>query len=352
MRGAEDRCIAVVFIKRVEKFSEGYYANDFLVSCSTTASFRLTSSFEDARPYSISDFRDQGLGTHGAPEVASGKLKGFVSKAFQIKLTSPSDAVLKRLTFDILPKRGKGLARAALSQITQALPLDQIWASGTGDKLGPFGNFAARLLSLHGYDPSQATTFLKTSDPFYLYADTTGNIIASKSEDSAKRGEMSVDLEFTEIDPTKIYAREFIPSEGFFPDLESALNKTEEAEKLHQNMLRDISSYLKEKGVSTYESSSVDLMILLNDQTRIFEIKSSTLANIMAQAAKGAFQIACYCNAMDADHGPLSAALIIHKIEDTNVETFVHNALKRLGVKCLTYDPDRQWPQRVAGLLS
>ena len=165
LRGTEDRCIAVVYIKRVERFREGYYANDVLVSCDTTTSFRLSSSYEKAKPYTLSDFKDKSMGTHEAPEGAVGKLKGLISKTVQVQLVVPTDATLKRVKFEVIPKRGKGLAKAALSQITQALPLDQIWASGTGDKLGPFGNFASRLLSLHGYDASQAISFFKANDP-------------------------------------------------------------------------------------------------------------------------------------------------------------------------------------------
>jgi len=352
LRGVEDRCIAVASIKMVERFREGYYANDFLVSCDTTASFRLSSSFEEAKPYAISDFRDQGVGMHGASEEIARKLKGIVNNAVQVKLAAPADFPLKRVKFDVLPKKGKGLTRAALSQMTQTFPLDQVWASGIGDKLGPFSNFASRLLSLHGHNASQATPFLKAADPVSLLVGTVASIVASKPENSAQTVEKIVDLDFTEIDPETIYAREFVLSEGFLPDLESALSKTEAAEKLHQDMLRDISSYLKEKGILPYESTSVDLMIMLNDETRIFEIKSSTLTNIVAQAAKGAFQTACYINAMIADYQSLSAALILHKIEDTNLEKFVHDALDHLGVKYLTYDPRKKWPERVSGLLS
>lgn len=352
LRGSEDRCIAVASIKMVERFREGYYANDFLVSCDTTASFRLSSSFEEAKPYAISDFRDQGVGMHGASEEIARKLKGIVNNAVQVKLAAPADISLRRVKFDVLPKKGTGLTKAALSQMTQTLPLDQVWASGTGDKLGPFSNFASRLLSLHGHNAAQAAPFLKVSDPVSLLAGTAANIVDSKPESSAQTVEKIVDLDFTEIDPETIYAREFVLSEGFLPDLESALSKTEAAEKLHQDMLRDISSYLKEKGVSPYESTSIDLMITLNDETRIFEIKSSTRANIVAQASKGAFQIACYVNAMIANYQSLCAALILHKIEDENLEEFVHDALDHLGVKCLTYDPDKKWPEKVVGLLS
>lgn len=352
LRGGEDRCVAVASIKAVERFREGYHESDFLVSCDTTMSFRISTSFEGARSYGLDDFRDHGLGIHEAPEKAVNKLKGAVSRTVQVKLVPPAETALKRANFDALPKGRTGLAKAALSQITQALPLDQVWASGIGDKLGPFSNFASRLLTLHGYDAKEAASFLKANDPVYLCLNPTDEAVISESELSARMIEKCVDLDFTEIDPETIYAREFILSEGFLPDLESALSKTEAAEKLHQDMLRDISSYLKENGVYPYESSSIDLMIALKDQNRIFEIKSSTSANIVAQAAKGAFQVACYVNAMSSDYEPLDAAIILHSIEDTNLENFVHNALARMNVKYLTYDPRKKWPDRVAGLLN
>jgi hypothetical protein len=352
LRGNEDRCIAAASIKRVERYREGYYANDFVVACDTTTSFRISSSFEDAKPYALSDFLDQGIGMHAAPDETVAKLKGFVSRTVQVKLAAPAEATLKRINFDAPPKSGKRLAKTALSQITQALPLDKVWASGTGEKLGPFGNFASRLLSMHGYDVSQVTSFLKASDPVSLLAKATDNVAASKPEVLERAVENNIDLDFTEIDPETIYARDFVPSEGFLADLESALSKTESAEKMHQDMLRDISSYLQKKGVSPYESSSVDLMITLNEQTRIYEIKSSTIENIVAQAAKGAFQMACYVNAMASDYKPLDSALILYKIEDENLENFVHYALERLSVKCLTYDPSKKWPERVEGLLN
>ena len=338
-------------IKGVERFREGYHENDFLVSCDTTMSFRISTSFEDAKPYALDDFRDQGLGMHGAPEKAVNKLKGAVSKSVQVKLAAPADATLKRTNFDVLPKGDKRLAKAALSQITQALPLDQVWASGIGDKLGPFSNFASRLLTLHGYDARQASSFLKANDPVSLFTEATDDAAVSKLESAARAVAKRIDLDFTKIDPEKIYAREFILSEGFLPDLEGALMKTEAAEKLHQDMLRDISSYLKENGVYPYESASIDLMITLQDQTRIFEIKSSTPTNIVAQAAKGAFQMACYVNAMGADYDPLDAFLILHSVEDKNLEKFVHDALARLNVKYLIYNPREKWPERLPGLL-
>ncbi len=351
LRGVEDRCIAVVSVKKVEKFSEGYHADDFLISCDTAASFRLSSTFEEARPYSLSDFQSQGTGILQIAEDSISRLKNLVSKTIQVKLAEPTNAILKRVKFDTLSKKGEGLAKAALSQIVQAFPLDRIWDTGTGARLGPFGNFAAHLLALHEFDSSVVTDFLRKGDPFTVL---TQAMRSSKTvvEETVTFITKSVDLNFTEINPETVYAREFVPSNDMLSDLESALRKTEAAEKLHQAMLRDIAFYLKEKGLSPYESASIDLMISLNGRRKIFEIKSSTSLNIIAQAANGAFQIACYANAMAIDYEPLDTSLIMHKIQDAALEKFVHEALDRLGIKCLLYDPDTGWPNRVNGLLN
>lgn len=352
LRNIEDRCIALVKIKQVEKFNEGYYINDFLISCDTTVSFRLSSSFEGAKPYSISDFQNFEIGVHQINKDSSDKLSDKITANVQVKLARPAEAALKRVTFNITPRKGLGLAKAALSQITQTFPLDQIWASGIGAKLGPFGNFTSQLLYMHGYESLDAVGFLKENDPTSLLRIDEGAELLKTQKNSTLTFNKVVDLDFTEIDPKTIYAREYVSSENLLSDLESALNKTEAAEKLHQEMLRDIASYLKTQHIQPYESSSIDLMILNNEETKLFEIKSSTPENILAQAAKGAFQLACYINAMMNEYNPLKATLILYKIEQVELEAFVHNALDRLGIRYLTYDPTKKWPDKVNGLLN
>lgn len=351
LRRNEDRCIAVASIKMVEKFKEGYYKDDFLISCDTTKSFRLSSSFLKAKPYALNDFSANGLGMHSASVEAVGKMSGYISNTVQVKFSQPVASVLRRVKLEVLPKRGESLAKAIISYLTQALPLDEVWGAGTGDKLGPFSNFASRLLTFHGFSDAQAAIFLKENDPVYLLTKAIAGGLVPNPLDSIKSIKKGVDLDFTRVVPDMIYARKFVPSEQSKSDLEGALAKTEAAEKLHQEMLRDIVSYLSGKGVLPYESLSIDLMISLEDTTCIFEIKSAMAANITAQAAKGAFQIACYFNAMVSDYQPLKAALILHKIEDAKMERFVHDALDRLNVKHLTYDPQKRWPDRVKGLL-
>ena len=352
LRGQEDRCLGVITTKRIERFSEGYHTGDFLITCDLNASMRLSAGFETAKPYAITDTQKLSIGINRISDDIADKLKALISNTVQVKLAAPSDAFLATVKFDSMPKKGVGIAKMALSQIIQKYALDQIWASGTGAKLGPFGNFAARLLSIHGQESAvEIVNFLKDNDPLRILLQQAAPTGTGNEHNNSSVSQKVVDLDFTEIDPATIYAREFVASDTGLPDLESALNKTEAAEQLHQAMLRDISTYLKGKAFSPYESGSVDLMINYHERTKIYEIKSSNIMNVIAQAAKGAFQIACYVNAMKVDYNPLDAALIMHKIDDENLEKFTHEALKQLGIRYLVYNPAHEWPDRVKGLL-
>jgi hypothetical protein len=160
----------------------------------------------------------------------------------------------------------------------------------------------------------------------------------------------SVDVEFTEIDPDKIYARKFISVDSKFRDLEETLNKTEHAEKVHQAMLKDISSYLLTKGVVPYESGSIDLMFRSGSKLNVFEIKSSNAGNLLAQAAKGAFQLACYLNELIKDYGNLEARLVLHETGCREIQSYAIEVLTKLGIQALIYDPAQPWPKRLHGL--
>lgn len=350
MRTHEDRCIGVLGVKQIERFSEGYHSGDFLITCDSASSVRLSSAFDRAKPYLVENLQELGPGIHEIPAETTRRIRSSISNSIPVRLTVPPESMLRNIELEHVSKGSVSLLKTALSRIAREFSLDQIWASGAGAKLGPYANFAQSLLDVKGYGAlnAEAVAFLKEADPLSaLLKQRAGN----KNAEPGTTGR-SVDLDFTEIDPANVYAREFIYHGDVSLDLENAIRKTETAEKLHQSMLRDISAYLKKNSITPFESGSVDLMIEHSGKTRIFEIKSATNSNIMAQAAKGAFQIACYVNAMSGSHHPLCAAIIIHKIEDESLEQLTREALEILGVTYLVYDPGNEWPHRVEHLLN
>lgn len=231
------------------------------------------------------------------------------------------------------------------------LRLEQVWANGTRDRLGAFSNYAcALLMEKMGVKPSPSTVDdLKAFDPL--------SMIFAEKKSEAERGALGksynapyVDTEFSEIEPGKIYAREFVSVDSKLRNLEEAINKTEHAEKIHQAMLKDISEFLLTNGITPYESSSIDLLYRSREKLNIFEIKSSNVDNILSQSSKGAFQLACYLNELSKDYDNLNARLVLHMTESNELQNYAVEALRRLGIEVLFYDPGKSWPNRIQGL--
>lgn len=352
LRGHEDRLLMVVKVKKIERIIDGYHKGDYIIGSDLTQSIRLVSGYAEATKYKNELTHGLRKGLQVIESSISDNFCKRIAATIQVKLTAPDQKALSNINLQMLPGSHRMVARNAIRTIVSRLTLDKLWASGTGDKLSPYANFAHALFAntFKGHELAELIRELKTIDPIVSLLDHKALDIRSaegKKEESPK-----VDLEFTEIEPEKIYAREFLSIDSKLKDLEEALNKTEHAEKMHQEMLKDVVVFLISKGIVPYESCSIDLMYNLGDKLNVFEIKSTTSTNILAQSAKGAFQLACYLNELAKDYKGLSSHLILRRTENHDIELYVTEVLKRLGVPVLFYDPNKSWPARIEGLPS
>lgn len=316
-----------------------------------TGSLKLVSDYVGAARYATMSTRSSRLGVSELSQESSYALALLVKSSIQTKLLPPDKCSLSKIDFQLVPSNGRCLAQSALRAVVSHLTLEQVWANGTGDRLGAFSNYACELLAekMCAKPSPSVVNDLKYFDPV--------SVIFSEEKSAAVRGEPShnynapsVDTEFSEIEPGKIYTREFVSVDSMLRNLEEALNKTEHAEKIHQAMLKDISEFLIANGIKPYESNSIDLLYRSKGNLNVFEIKSSNVDNILSQASKGAFQLACYLNELEKDYDDLNARLVLHVTESTELQNYAVEALLRLGIKVLFYDPSNPWPNRIQGL--
>lgn len=350
LRGYEDRLLLLIKIKIVERIIDGYYAGDYWISPEMTGSLKLVPDFVGAARYATTSTHYSKLGVSELSQESSDALVALVQGSIQTRLLPPDQRSLSQIDFQLVPNNSARLAQSALRAVVSHLTLEQVWANGAGDRLGAFSNYARALLKEKmGERLSLAIVHdLKTFDPLALIF-SKENIGTEVRETGKNYNVPSVDTEFCEIEPGKIYAREFVSVDSRLRNIEEALNKTEHAEKIHQAMLKDISEYLIANGVTPYESNSIDLLFRSRGVLNIFEIKSSNADNIMSQASKGAFQLACYLNEINKDYDNLSASLVLHAIPSPELQKYVVEALSMLGIKVLFYDPSRPWPSRIDG---
>lgn len=351
LRGHEDRLFLLVKIKKVERITDGYYSGDYLISPAINESVKLVSGFAGAAKYSILGTRYLKLGVSDLPLSISASFCALVKSSVQTRLFPPDKRLLSQIDFPLIPNNNRCLAQSALRSVVSCLTLEQVWAGANGVKLGAFSNYAyALLFEKNGVEPTcEIVQALKAFDPI--------SVIFTNDKPRPENGTSAnnpkppcVDTEFSEIEPGKIYAREFVSIDSKHRDLEEALNKTEHAEKLHQAMLKDISEFLINKGVTPYESASIDLIYRAAEKLNVFEIKSANADNVLSQAAKGAFQLACYLNELSRDYDTLVARLVLHITASPERLNYATEALSRLGLDVLVYDPSKPWPSRVQGL--
>jgi hypothetical protein len=347
LRGQEDRLLLLVRVKQVERIIDGYYAGDYLISPDMTASLKLVTNYLGAAQYTITSTRASKLGVSALSQESSEALALLVKGSIQTKLLPPDKRSLSRIDFQLLPRNGRRLAQSALRAVVSNLTLEQVWANGTGDRLGAFSNYACSLLAeTMGTKPSpDVVAALKAFDPVsVIFRD--GTPYSVREEPAHNYNAPSVDTAFSQIEPAKIYAREFVAADPVQRDLEEELKKTEHAERIHQ----DISEYLITNGITPYESRSIDLLYTSRGRMNVFEIKSSDADNILSQSAKGAFQLACYLNELSKDYDNLNTRLVLHATQSPALQEYAAGALLRLGIEVLFYDPEKSWPNRIQGL--
>ncbi|MHA4811741.1 hypothetical protein ACX0G9_26830 [Flavitalea flava] len=349
VRGRRDEVAGFIKPWRIERFTDTYYKGDYLLHANLTSSFRIGSPNADGSLFFAEAFNSFPMGINEIDAESKLRIFDFVRSKVQRKFTPPPTSSIKDIVLENAPKRRASLAKIAINRIVRNYSLDTIWCTGSVNKLGPFANFAHALIS-DRFGPlvaAECLSYLRTYDPLNILLETKDR--TSEPENHSSEIRRIVDTEFTEIDPESIYAREFVDSDHIV-DLEAALAKTETAEKFHQDMLRDITTYMISRGIIPYETRSVDLMIRWAGRINIYEIKSTNEVNLFAQSAKGSFQLAYYCEAMKDDYDSLNPVLIIRKTHDEGSEKMCINVLRKLGIACLIYDPSCEWPNRIAGL--
>lgn len=346
VRGSEDRLFQAIRVKKVERIIEGYYTGDYLIASEITDSFKLVHSYQQASKYRVTDLSRFSLGIAALPDEISLTLKTMVIGSAQTRLVPPDKRSLTNIALQLAPRNTERLAKSAIRAIVTRLTLDEVWGRVVNLRLGPFANFAYELVTY----PTDANLIerLNALDP--IVALSSKDISRSENEVIKPTALPKVDSEFTEIEPNNIYAREFISIDAKLKYLEDALNKTEHAEKIHQAMLKDIVEYLISKGITPYESGSIDLAYKTGHQLNVLEIKSANSENVLSQSAKGAFQLACYSHELSKDYVALDAKLIIHETNSSDIQNYAITVLLRLGIGVLVYNPEKSWPDRVKGL--
>lgn len=230
-----------------------------------------------------------------------------------------------------------------LSTIIKNFSLSMMW--GSPKEKNPFANFSTAYLkeTLRSDKDNISNILHELSESLFSF-DREPSI----SKKNSTIHFPTVDTVFEPIDINKIYARKFTAVENK-RDISSLMMKTQDAEKRHQDILKDLCQYFISKGLQPEQSSSIDLAIRKKDIYDIFEIKTTTQDNIINQAAKGSFQLAIYSMEMISCGFTVGRKiLLIEASEDFSVNNFISETVKSMGFDVIFYYNDKNWPNKIS----
>jgi len=342
LRGGTDRLFLTISVLSADRITEGGTSSGYLIKTNRLSSFKISESYSSAAPYETSNFQELATGIHPIDEAKVKHLCSTLQRNLRARLVAPDKRLLSPIKIEPLPTTDLMRARAAIVALTSAINFDEVWGNPSSGTPLPFAYFARDLLGR--YDPiNDPDRLLDELDPLTVL--TAGGV----DQSHLALANSDIDILFAPINPAEVYSRRFLASGKPF-DLDSALKKTEHAEHVHQAMLRDVAAFLLANGLAPLQSHSVDLAYILRKDFLIVEIKSATVENLYAQAARGAFQLAWYENEISTEYGNISTRLLLHSVGDKNLEGRISRVLESLGIIPLFYFPDEEWPNRVPGL--
>ena len=350
-KGDESFLYAFLTPSLIERYDEGKYKGDFILRCEPFFSVRFLPRQEARNPWR--------LPFNGSEEVREctdaerSILLETVIKNQRVGFAPPSRAILE------------SVHRTAFSDLERAVP-DQLMSTFRTVSLGDVSRSRSLPDSVSALG-GVALAILKSTHPHLNEADMIVLIsaldpLARVIEDTPLQSSRDilrvlsslppiVDTFLEEIDPEKISPRTFVARASDY-SLEW-LDKTNDAEQAHEQILKDLVVYLKDEGFKVYKTRSFDLFAEKAGVRLLWEVKSANGFNSVSQGEKGIVQLLRYATALSDDgSNDVKFFLLLQDSDQPAVQRYLSKMARRAGVALWLYDGRKDWPQRVFNLES
>lgn len=350
-RGESDRLALVMRAHEVDIILDGYYRGDFLLKPDMRHSLRVGSAFGQLSAFvtDVSATAREGISEISFADV--NKLLLLLKKNMAVRLTPPGTKTLSSFIVEYPPKNKELLARLITQIAVSSFNFSDIWCDGRQKKYrnAPFASMAKAYIEqqFSMVNLLEIEDALINSDPIVWIFNRKFEAINVTQIAREDRRVPRVDTLFKELDPNNIFSREFSTPDLSNLNLLDQIKKTEAAERRHQEILRDVSSYFLGVGIKPLQSESVDLACILRGALYVFEIKTANLENVISQASKGAFQLAYYKNALVEEYESIAISLVLEDTGSADLNEFILETMWTLGIRTCIYNGNVPWPNRL-----
>lgn len=333
-------------IELVERYEEGTYKGDYVLRANPFGSVRVFPRTESAERWRLPALDSSDEGLREAYEQEPLVFNKLIKENELASFAPPEKATLRKIQ-----KTGfADLAHAAPDQLQLTLRSlafgDAVHSQTFPKPLSALGGIALSILeeTLPKFDTREAISIIASLDPL-AGEQTTPRPVVDVLEASRSQPP-SVDTFLEDIDPDAIAPRSFVARST--ASASDWLDKTAQAEEAHERILKDVVLYMKGKGYSVKKSRSFDLFAEKGSERLLFEVKSTTSKNLIAQGEKGIIQLLRYSSALPKDRSKgLRFAVLLQDQPQASVMEYLANMAARVGFELWLYREDMLWPDRL-----
>ncbi len=349
--GNESFLYALLSPSTIELYQAGKYKDDFLIRCEPFSSVRFLPQQEDRDPWRL-PFE----GIEAIRECSNTEKSIFlalVNKNNRVGFAPPSRAILESIPRTAFNDFEHAVPNQLISTLRTVSIGDVSRSRSLPDSISALGGIALTILKLtHPHlNEADMVNLLAMLDPL---AKADAGVSIKSSEDILRVLSSLppvVDTFLEEIDPEKICPRTFIAKTS--NSSTEWLDKTNDAEQAHEQILKDLVLYLKSKEFKVYKTRSFDLLAEKGDIRFLCEIKSSNGFNTVSQGEKGIIQLLRYSMAFADDKSVgIRFFLILQDSGQPAIHRYLSKIAGRAGAELWLYDDKNSWPTRICNINS
>ena len=334
-------------IDLVQRYEEGSYKGDYVLHANPFGSVRLFPRSESDERWYLSELSASEEGLRDAQESEAEMFAELIKESELASFAPPEKVALKKIQktgFTDLPHAAPDQLQLTLRSLAFG---DAVRSQTYPKPLSALGGAALTVLEqvLPQLDKDEATSIIASLDP--LAGDRAVPKPIQETVEASSSQPPSVDTFLEDIDPETIAPRSFVARST--ATAFDWLDKTSQAEEMHERILKDVVLYMKGKGYSVKKSRSFDLFAERGGERLLIEVKSTTSDNLTAQGEKGIIQLLRYSSALSKEAcKDLRFVVLLQDQPQALVLEYLSNMAARVGFELCLYSQGKNWPERLS----
>lgn len=318
-------------VDSISTIKEGPNDGDFIIDLNKSRTIKTVSPAKEKRKWELTNDQKLKIGFDQCPDEYGNYFESMIKNNIVVRIAEHD--TIRQLDLKKWSENfGYGKTIYELEKLNSKASLDDLSTSAKLKWMSPFGFEIYKSYKVESSEEQQLLGIIRAIDPIRMSENHARQYKVGDSETKY------IDAELRPTTPDEIIARNFISGSNTV-NFEEMLEKTEQAEKLHQEIVRNIAKGLILKKVVPLVSRSVDLAFKNNGVLFVLEVKTIKKENLISQFYKGVSQLLHYMVQIEFfEPTKTKGVLVLGNQSNILIDPLLLKMAYKAGIDVINYD--------------